>query len=266
VTEENLKRANAIEIKIGQSAKPGLGGHLPGRKVTAEVAAVRGFPEGADILSPAHFDDVRNPDDLKKKVTWLREQSGGRPIGIKLAAGNVEADLEVVLYAEPDFITLDGREGGTGSAPKFIKDAASVPTPFALYRARKFLDEKRAEDISLLITGGFRVSSDFAKALAMGADAVAIGTAAMMAIGCQQYRICNTGKCPVGIATQDPELRARLGVERSAERLTNFLNVCTKELKEFARLTGNDDVHSLSVEDLCTTNSEISGHTSIEHV
>jgi len=266
VTEENLKRANAIEIKIGQSAKPGLGGHLPGRKVTAEVAAVRGFPEGADILSPAHFDDVRNPDDLKKKVTWLREQSGGRPIGIKLAAGNVEADLEVVLYAEPDFITLDGREGGTGSAPKFIKDAASVPTPFALYRARKFLDEKRAEDSSLLITGGFRVSSDFAKALAMGADAVAIGTAAMMAIGCQQYRICNTGKCPVGIATQDPELRARLGVERSAERLTNFLNVCTKELKEFARLTGNDDVHSLSVEDLCTTNSEISGHTSIEHV
>jgi methylamine---glutamate N-methyltransferase subunit C len=265
-TEENLKRADAIEIKIGQSAKPGLGGHLPGQKVTAEVAAVRGFPEGIDIVSPAHFDDVRNPDELKKKVTWLREQSGGRPIGIKLAAGNIEADLEVALYAEPDFITLDGRGGGTGSAPKFVKDAASVPTPFALYRARKFLDEKGAEDITLLITGGFRVSSDFAKALAMGADAVAIGTAAMMAIGCQQYRICNTGKCPVGIATQDPELRARLGVERSAERLANFLSVCTKELKDFARLTGNDDVHRLSAEDLCTTNSEISGHTSIEHV
>jgi len=265
-TEENLKRADAIEIKIGQSAKPGLGGHLPGQKVTAEVAAVRGFPEGTDILSPAHFDDVRNPDDLKEKVTWLRQQSAGRPIGIKLAAGNVEADLEVALFAEPDFITLDGREGGTGSAPKFVKDAASVPTPFALYRARKFLDQKGAENISLLITGGFRVSSDFAKALAMGADAVAIGTAAMMAIGCQQYRICNTGKCPVGIATQDPDLRARLGVEQSAERLANFLSVCTRELKDFARLTGNDDVHRLSVGDLCTTNSEISGHTSIEHV
>jgi len=266
VTEENLKRADAIEIKIGQSAKPGLGGHLPGRKVTAEVAAVRGFPEGVDILSPAHFDDVRNPDELKKKITWLREQSAGRPIGIKLAAGNIEADLEVALYAEPDFITLDGRAGGTGSAPKFVKDAASIPTPFALHRARKLLDEKRAEGISLLITGGFRVSSDFAKALAMGADAVAIGTAAMMAIGCQQYRICNTGKCPVGIATQDPELRARLGVEQSAQRLANFLSVCTKELKDFARMTGNDDVHHLAVEDLCTTNSEISGHTSIEHV
>ena len=265
-TDENLQRVDAIEIKIGQSAKPGVGGHLPGQKVTAEVAKVRGFPEGVDILSPAHFDDVRNRDDLKEKVAWLREKSAGKPIGIKLAAGNIEADLEVALYAEPDFITLDGRGGGTGSAPKFVKDASSVPTVFALHRARKFFDERGVKGVSLLITGGLRVSSDFAKALAMGADGVAIGTAAMIAIGCQQYRICNSGKCPVGITTHDPELRARLNVERSAARLANFLKVCTEELKGFARLTGSDDVHSLSVEDLCTTNSEISSHTSIEHV
>ena len=265
-TDENLRQADAIEIKIGQSAKPGVGGHLPGNKVTDEIAAIRGFPAGADIISPAHFDDINNRDDLKAKVAWLREKSAGRPIGIKLAAGNIEADLEVALYAEPDFITLDGREGGTGSAPKFIKDASSVPTPFALHRARKWLDAKQAAGVSLLITGGFRISADMAKALALGADAVAIGTAAMIAIGCQQYRICNTGKCPVGITTHDPELRARLSVDKSAERLANFLQASTGELAEFARMTGNDDVHALSIEDLCTTNSEISGHTAIEHV
>jgi len=266
VTDENLRRVDAIEIKIGQSAKPGMGGHLPARKVTREIAEIRGYPEGHDIISPAHFEDIANRDDLKRKIAWLRDRSGGKPIGIKLAAGNIEADLDVALYAEPDFITLDGRAGGTGSAPKFVKSAASVPTIFALYRARKFLDERKANDVSLLITGGLRVSSDFAKALAMGADAVAIGTAAMMAIGCQQYRSCHTGKCPVGISSHDPELRKRLDVEKSAERLTNFMKVCTEELRGFARMTGNDDVKGLSVKDLCTMNSEISEYTSIEHV
>ena len=266
VTDENLQRADAVEIKIGQSAKPGMGGHLPADKVTEEIASVRGRPAGEDIVSPAGFADIRSRDDLKEKVAWLREKSGGKPIGVKFAAGHVEADLAVALYAEPDFITLDGRAGGTGSALKFIKASASVPTVFALCRARRFLDENQATGVSLLITGGLRVSSDFAKALALGADGVAIGTAAMMAIGCQQYRICNTGKCPVGITSQDPELRKRLDVEESARRLTNFLDVCTDELRAFARLTGADDVHKLSADDLCTVNSEISGHTPISHV
>jgi len=266
VTEENLKRVDAIGIKIGQSAKPGMGGHLPAAKVTREIAALRGRPQGADIVSPSQFRDIRNRDDLKKKVNHLRNASGGRPIGIKLAAGNIEADLEVALYAEPDFITIDGRAGATGSAPKFVKDSTSIPCIFALYRARKFLDEKGARDVSLLITGGLRVSSDFAKALALGADAIAIGTAALMACGCQQHRICGTGKCPVGITTHDPNLTSRLDVERSAKRLSNFLKVSTEELKTFARLTGADDVHKLSLLDICTTNSEISDHTDIEHV
>lgn len=266
VTEKNLRCVDAIEIKIGQSAKPGMGGHLPGKKVTKEVAEVRGFREGEDIISPARFEEIKNRDDLKKKVDWLREASGGKPIGIKLAAGNIEADLEVALFAQPDFITIDGRAGATGASPKFVKAAASVPSVFALHKAQKFLKEKGAEHVSLVITGGLRVSSDFAKALSLGADAIALGTSVLMAIGCQQYRICDTGKCPKGITTQDPELRAKLDIGKAAKGLTNFLRVSTEELKDFARLTGNDDVHKLSTNDLCTANSEISRHTDIEHV
>jgi len=266
VTEENLKKIDAVEIKIGQSAKPGMGGHLPGQKVTKDIAKIRGFAEGADITSPSHFDDIRTREELKAKVNWLREASRGKPIGVKFAAGNVEADLEVALFAKPDFITIDGRAGATGAAPKFVKAATSVPSMFALYRARKYLDDHGIKGISLLITGGHRISADFAKALALGAEAIAIGTAALMAIGCQQYRICHTGKCPMGITTQEPELRARLDVDDSARMLGNFLLVSTEELKDFARLTGYDDIHKLSIDDLCTTNSEIANHTAIEHV
>ncbi|UCB52154.1 MAG: alpha-hydroxy-acid oxidizing protein [Candidatus Zixiibacteriota bacterium] len=266
VTDDNLKKVDAIEIKIGQSVKPGMGGHLPGVKVTTEIAEVRGFKEGSDIISPSHFRDIKNRDDLKKKVDWLRSKSDGRPVGIKLAAGNIEADLEVALFAGPDFITIDGRPGATAAAPKFVKAATSVPTIFGLHRARKFLHEKGAKDVSLVITGGLRVSSDFAKALALGADAIAIGTAALMACACQQYRICHTGKCPMGVTTQHPQLRAGLDIDRSARRLENFLRVSTEELRSFARLTGNRNLHNLSIDDLCTTSSEISDHTEISHV
>jgi glutamate synthase domain-containing protein 2 len=266
VSTENLAASDAIEIKIGQSSKPGMGAHLPAEKVTKEIGEIRGFPEGSDIASPARFEDIRSADDLKHKVDWLRKESGGRPIGIKLAAGHIEADLGVALAAEPDFITIDGRPGATAASPQFIKAATSVPTIFALYRARKFLDENGAKDVSLVITGGLRVSPDFAKALAMGADAVAIGTAALMATACQQYRLCDTGKCPVGVTTQDEESRARLRVDISAKKLENFLRVSTDELRDFARLTGKDDVHALSVGDLCTTSSEVSGNTEIPHV
>ena len=138
-----------------------------------------------------------------------------------------------------------------------VKGATSIPTIYALHRARKYLDGRGIKGVTLIITGGLRVSSDFAKALALGADVVAIGSAALMAIGCQQYRICDSGRCPVGIATQDPGLRARLNVDESARWLANFLRVSTEELRDFARLTGNDSVHKLSVHDLATTSSEI---------
>jgi len=266
VDEENLKAVDAIEIKIGQSAKPGMGGHLPGHKVTEEIAAVRGFPPGEDVISPARFDDIATADQLRDKVEWLRETSGGKPVGIKLAAGHIEADLEIVLQANPDFITIDGRPGATGAASKTVKDSTAIPTIFALARARRYLDSMMAEGVSLVVTGGFRTSSDVAKALAMGADAVALASASLIAIGCQQYRICDSGRCPVGITTQNPELRSRFDIGRSAERLANFFSATTRELTDFARLTGNEDIHKLSSADLRTTSSEIARYTDIAHV
>jgi glutamate synthase domain-containing protein 2/rubredoxin len=266
VTPDNLRAVDAVEIKIGQSAKPGLGGHLPGSKVTEEIAAVRGFPAGQDIVSPARFPDIGDVDELRAKVDWLREATGGKPIGIKLAAGHIEADLAVALAAVPDFVTIDGRAGATGAAPKAVKDAAAIPTIYALERARRYLDSNGADGVSLIITGGLRTSADIAKALAMGADAVALASAALMAAGCQQYRICHTGKCPVGITTQDPDLRSRLDIDLSARRVENFLGTVTHELADFARLTGHDDVHRMSTDDLRTTSPEIAKHTRIAHV
>ncbi len=265
VTDENLKNADAIEIKIGQSTKPGLGGQLQGEKVTEEIAKIRGKVLGEDIHSPATIPEVNSKEDLKDLVDTLRKESEGRPIGLKFAAGKIEDDLEHVLYANPDFITIDGRGGSTGASPKLIRDSTSVPTIYALSRARKFLDEHES-DITLTITGGLRVSSDFAKALAMGADAVAIGTAALIATACQQYKICHTGDCPVGVATQDSELRERLKIDSASKRVENFLRVSTEELKTFARITSHTDVHDLNVDDLCTVNSEISKYTPIKHV
>ena len=265
VTDENLKNADAIEIKIGQSTKPGLGGQLQGEKVTEEIAEIRGKPLGEDIHSPATIPEVNSKEDLKELVDELRLRSDGRPIGLKFAAGRIEDDLDYVLYAKPDFITIDGRGGSTGASPQLIRDSTSVPTIYALARARKYLDD-HGSDIDLTITGGLRLSSDFAKALAMGANAVAIGTGAMIAAACQQYRICDTGDCPVGVATQDEELRKRLKVEVASKRVENYLKVSTEELKTFARITGHDDVHDLNINDLCTLNSEISDYTDIRHV
>lgn len=264
VTDENLRSADAIEIKIGQGTKPGMGGHLPGEKVTSEIAAVRGKKPGQDIQSPSKFAELNSKEDLKDMVTMLRNRSDGRPIGIKIAAGRIERDLEYCVYAEPDFITIDGRGGATGSSPLMLREATTVPTVYALSRARKYLDSVKS-DISLVITGGLRVSADFAKALAMGADAVAIASSALIAAACQQYRICGSGNCPVGIATQDEELRARLNMDAAAKRVANFLNVSREELKMFARITGHDDVHGLEMDDLVTLDEQIAKHTGIRH-
>lgn len=264
VTDENLRTSDAIEIKIGQGTKPGMGGHLPGEKVTKEIAMLRGKKQGEEVQSPSKFPEIQTKDDLKEMVTMLRNRSDGRPIGVKIAAGRIERDLEYCVYAEPDFITIDGRGGATGSSPYFLREATSVPTIYALYRARKYLDSIHS-DISLVITGGLRVSADFAKAIAMGADAVAVASAPLIAAACQQYRICGSGNCPMGIATQDPELRSRLHVDAAAQRVANYLNVSFAELKTFARITGHQNLHDLSVDDLVTINREISEHTNIEH-
>ena len=264
VTPENLRNADAIEIKIGQGTKPGMGGHLPGEKVTEEISRIRNKPMGKDVIAPSRFPGIETKEDLKNLITQLQYASEGRPVGVKIAAGRIERDLAFCVYAEPDFITIDGRGGATGSSPKLLRDSASVPTIYALYRARKYLDSV-GSDISLVITGGLRVSSDFAKAIAMGADAVAVASSALIAMACQQYKICGTGMCPMGIATQDEDLRERLHEDAAAARVANFLNVSLEELKMFARITGHERLHDLSVEDLCTVSREISEFTNIPH-
>ncbi len=220
--ENILRQADAVEIKFGQAAKPGMGGHLPGSKVTEEIAAIRGIKPGEDFISPNTQPDIHNSDDLKKLIDHVREVIEGRPVGVKFSAGHVEEDLKFVLAAEPDFITIDCRGGATGAAPEFIRDNVCLPSIYAIRRARKYLDSIGSK-VTFCVTGGFRDSADIAKALALGADAVALATSSLLAIGCQQYRICNTGKCPVGIATQDPELRKRFCVPASKQRFINLI-------------------------------------------
>ena len=259
-----LEHCSAIEIKIGQGTKPGMGGHLPGEKVTEIIATMRGKRRGEDILSPSKFPGLDTPEDLKEMVDMLRSRSGGLPIGVKIAAGHIEEDLEFISHSGCDFITIDGRGGATGSSPKFLKDSSSVPTVYALSRARRYMDE-HGMDQELVITGGFRTSGDCIKALAMGADAVAISSAALMALGCQRYRICNTGMCPMGIATQDPELESRLDVESGSMRVGNYLNALANEIRSFLRVSGHSGLEELSLGDLCTVSSEIAENTGIRH-
>lgn len=264
VTDENLQKVSAIEIKIGQGTKPGLGGHLPGNKVTKEIAQVRKKEIGKDIISPAKFEEITSKEELKKLVDSLRTRSKGRPIGIKIAAGHIEEDLEYICYANPDFITIDGRGGATGASPTYVKDATTVPTIYALYRAKKYLQEHN-EKIDIIITGGLYKSSDYVKALALGADAVAIATAAMIALGCEQYQICHTGMCPKGIATQDEELRKRLSVDKASKQVENYFATVQKELETFCKITGHKNIHEFSTKDIIATSQEIANNTNITH-
>ncbi len=264
LTDETFEGCDAVEIKVGQGTKPGMGGHLPGAKVTAEIARIRGKPQGQDILSPSRYPDINGPEDMKALVDELRERSGGKPIGIKIAAGNIEGDLEFISRTGCDFITIDGRGGATGSSPGYLKSNTTVPTVFALARARRYMDDNGMTQ-QLVITGGFRTSGDVIKALAMGADAVAMASAPLMALGCQRYRICDSGKCPMGIATHDPFLTKRLDVDVGAERVANFMNTITKELASFTRITGHDSVHDLTKDDLCTVDEDISKYCGIRH-
>ena len=263
-TMETYKGCDAVEIKIGQGTKPGMGGHLPGDKVTDIISLMRGKPKGKDIISPSRFPEINSPEDLKSMVDMLRRETKGKPIGVKIAAGHIEEDLEYISKSGCDFITIDGRGGATGSSPKFLKDATSVPTIYALSRARKYMDEHGMKQ-ELVITGGLRTSKDFIKALAMGADAIAIASAPLMALGCQRYRICNTGMCPMGIATQDPELESRLDKEAGAIRVANYLNASAEEIRVFLRVSGHKSVGELSLNDLCTNSTEISENTGIRH-
>ncbi len=260
-----IKQADAVEIKIGQGVKPGLGGHLPAHKVTEEIAEIRGLKPGEASVSPGRLAGLNNLKDLKKMVAHIKKIIDGKPVGIKFAAGHIEQDLEFALKAKPDFITIDCRGGATGSSPKFLKDNVGIPPVFVIRRARKYLDKAKSK-VTLCITGGFRDSADIAKAIALGADAVALATASMIAVGCIQAKVCHTGTCPVGIATQDEQLRKLFDEESALKQFENFYWATNNELKVFARTNGVNNIHKLRIADLVTDNTVVAEFTDIEHI
>ena len=254
---DKVEGVQAFHFKAGQGAKTGTGGHLPGHKVTPEIAEVRGLEPGQDAISPAAFPDLKTPADFAELADAVRERSGGIPIGFKLSAQHIEKDIDFALEAGADYIILDGRGGATGAAPDIFKNNISVPTMIALARARRHLDRRGADDISLVITGGLRTESDFVKALALGADAIAIANSALQAIGCLAMRACHTNNCPVGIATQKEGLRKRLEIEKSAQRLTTFLRHSRELMCVLARACGHARLSDFTLDDLTTYSREI---------
>ncbi len=249
---EKVAQCQAFHFKCGQAAKTGTGGHLPGSKVSERIAQVRGLAPGEDAISPARFPDWESIDDYRRFAAEVREVTGGIPIGVKLSAQHIERDIEAALRIGVDYIILDGRGGGTGAAPLIFRDNISVPTIPALARARRYLDRNDRGDISLIITGGLRLPADFIKALALGADAVALSNAAIQAIGCLGMRACHTNNCPVGIATQKPHLRARLQVDKGAQQLNRFLRASTELMQVMARACGHDHLNRFCSDDLTT--------------
>jgi glutamate synthase domain-containing protein 2/CDGSH-type Zn-finger protein len=251
--EELLTRVQAFHFKGGQGAKTGTGGHLPGAKNIGKIAQVRGITAGEAAVSPPTFADLTTPADYAKFADRVREVTGGIPIGFKLSANHIEQDMEFALQAGADYIIIDGRGGGTGAAPLLFRDHISVPTIPALARARACLDKNGASGrVTLIITGGLRVPSDFVKALALGADGIAISNSAMQAIGCVAARICNTNNCPAGIATQKPELRQLLDIEQSAERLANFFAASVELMQVMSRACGHRHLSDFNPDDIAT--------------
>jgi len=249
---DKLSRVQAFHFKGGQGAKTGTGGHLPGDKVRGKIAEVRGLPEGQGAISPARFPEWDDEDGFRHFADEVREKTGGIPIGFKLSAQHVEDDIDAALRIGVDYLILDGRGGGTGAAPLIFRDNISVPTIPALARARKLLERRGRGDVTLFITGGLRTPADFAKALALGADGVAVSNAALQAIGCLGMRACHTNNCPVGIATQKPSLRERLIVDEAAKRLSRFFGASVELMKLLARACGHTHLSQLRREDLTT--------------
>jgi len=256
-SEDKLLNVQAFHFKGGQGAKTGTGGHLPGNKVIGKIAEVRNLPEKTPAVSPPTFADLTTAEDYRRFGDKVREITGGIPIGMKMSANHIEADMAFALEAGVDYIILDGRGGGTGAAPLIFRNNISVPTIPALARARRFLDEAGRDDITLIVTGGLRTAEDFVKALCLGADGVALSNAAMQAIGCVAARMCHTNNCPAGIATQKPELRAKLDVDGSAQRLTRFFQSSVTLMKVLARACGHHHFSDFNSNDLTTWKKEM---------
>jgi len=278
---EHLRKADAIEIVVGQGAKPGTGGLLLGMKVSEKVANMRTLPVGVDQRSAVRHPDFLGADDLQVKIAELREATDYRtPIILKLPACRVREDVKIAAKTGCDAIVVDGTEGSTAAAPEFQLDHTGIPTLAAIPAARRALEEiGMYGQVTLVASGGIRNGVDAAKALALGADCVAIGMSALIALGCNAPRYhadyyalgtepgachhCHTGRCPVGITTQDPELEARLDPEEGAERVRNFLTSMVMEMTVIAKSCGKGNVHNLEPEDLRAVSLEASALTGV---
>jgi glutamate synthase domain-containing protein 2/CDGSH-type Zn-finger protein len=256
--ESLLKKVQAFHFKGGQGAKTGTGGHLPGTKNKGKISQVRGIPEGEPAISPPTFENLRTVRDFKNFAARVRDITGGIPVGFKLSANHIEEDIQFALDAGADYIILDGRGGGTGAAPVIFRDHISVPTIPALARARSYLDSQGASGkVTLIITGGLRVPIDFVKALALGADGVALSNSAMQSIGCVAARMCNSNNCPAGIATQKADLRQRLNVEKSSRQLATFFKASVELMQVMARACGHSALSDFNKGDLATWDREM---------
>lgn len=262
---DKVKKCQAFHFKGGQGAKTGTGGHLPGAKVQGKIAEVRGLRPGDDAISPARFPDWHDLTPIKEYAAQVREQTGGIPVGYKLSAQHIEADIDAALEIGVDYIILDGRGGGTGAAPLIFRDNISVPTIPAVARARRHLDRSDGRDITLIATGGLRTPADFAKAMALGANGVALSNAALQAIGCLGMRACHTNNCPVGIATQKQDLRARLIVEDAARRLERFLCASVDLMRILARACGHNHLNQFALADLTTWDRDMAYLTGVQY-
>lgn len=262
---DKVQKTQAFHFKGGQGAKTGTGGHLPGNKVKGKIAAVRGLPEGESAISPARFPEWTSLSQFRDFAAEVRENTGGIPVGFKLSAQHIEKDIDAALEVGVDYIILDGRGGGTGAAPLIFRDNISVPTIPALARARRHLDKSESGDVTLIITGGLRHPADFAKAMALGADGVAVSNAAIQAIGCLGMRACHTNNCPVGIATQKQHLRDRLPVDIAAERLARFFSASVELMTVLARAAGHRHISDFTIDDLTTFKADMAQLTGVEY-
>ena len=266
VSADYLKSSDAIELKIGQGAKAGQGGMLLAEKVDDEISSVRGTPSGTDLISPARHMDIVGPEDLKMKIRQLREiVAWDLPIFVKFAAGRVREDVKIAAKAGADAVVVDGMEGGTGAAPEPVLNHAGTPTIAATVAAHEALSEVGLRDeVDLVISGGVKSGADVAKIMALGADGVAISTAALVALGCRVCGMCNTGICPYGITTQNPELVGRLDIEEGARAVTNLLEVFAEEAAMLAMLAGKTSIANLDKDDLRALTPESSALTGVE--
>ncbi len=261
---EQLDRVQAFHFKGGQGAKTGTGGHLPGEKVQGKIAEVRKLREGEPAISPSRFPDWESLDPFQDFAAQVRERTGGIPVGFKLSAQHIENDLDAALEIGVDYVILDGRGGGTGAAPLLFRDNISVPTIPALARARRHLDRAgKSDEVTLIATGGLRTPADFAKAMALGADGVALSNSALQAIGCLGMRACHTNNCPVGIATQKSHLRQRLPIEEGSERLARFFAASVELMQVLARACGHRRLSAFNSSDLTTFHPDMAALTGV---